>query len=177
MFECPRSKRGAPDLRVIRAAWPGYWSRWPTNPSVRLQMLSYAPRATDDGQNSVFCALGGVIHLDILACLEQRSHGGNMAGTNAKLGGLLSGWDRRSSRTGAAYWDKYAMLGRGVKTLFWMATQVARYFKGNLAAARSTLNLRFVAAERRFWPKRRRRLLLVYIFGRSVLNCHGVDDS
>lgn len=34
VFECPRTKRGAPDLRVIQAARPGSWSRWPTNPSV-----------------------------------------------------------------------------------------------------------------------------------------------
>lgn len=33
-FGCPRMKRGAPDLRVIRAGWLGQWSRWPTHASV-----------------------------------------------------------------------------------------------------------------------------------------------
>lgn len=39
----------------------------------------------------------GVIHLDVFGVSEQRSHGGNMAGTNAKLGGycLVGNADRR----------------------------------------------------------------------------------
>lgn len=98
VVECLSAHAASEAHRVNRAAWPGDWSRWPTNPSARLQMLSYAPRATDDGQNSVF-ACWGVYTFRHFGVLEQRSHGGNMAGTNAKLGGLLSAWDRRWSPT------------------------------------------------------------------------------
>lgn len=34
-FGCPRIERGAPDLRVIQAGWPGSRSRWPADRSVR----------------------------------------------------------------------------------------------------------------------------------------------
>lgn len=66
--------------------------------SVRLQMLGHGSEGNRRRIELGVCALGGYIfgHFGVS---EQRSHGGNMAGTNAKLGGLLSGRDRRSSRT------------------------------------------------------------------------------
>lgn len=83
----------------------------------RTRLFGYKCSATLSGQqmtdkNPVF-ACQEVIYLDILCVLEPRSHGGNMAGTNAKLGGAAVCLGPPIVANRAAYWNKYAMLGRG----------------------------------------------------------------
>lgn len=65
---------------------PGYWSRRPTNPSVtttKAQLRFKGNRWTDILGVYV---LGGY-KFRHFGVFEQRSHGGNMAGTNTKLDG------------------------------------------------------------------------------------------
>lgn len=78
VFGFPRMKRDAPDLRVTRAGWDGWWSRETTRRPISLQMQSFPLVTTTVEQKGVFWAY---MWMDFVVFAWHREQG-NMAGTN-----------------------------------------------------------------------------------------------